>query len=76
MIGDGVTDMEARPPAVSVGIGFARKRKMTRDLLAQDLFIGFGGNVVRDKVRDGCDWFAKSFAELTEAFGEVDGGGY
>eukprot|EP00055_Hartaetosiga_balthica_P013006 m.65013 g.65013 ORF g.65013 m.65013 type:complete len:210 (-) comp8136_c0_seq1:114-743(-) len=30
MIGDGVTDMEAKPPA--------------------DLFIGFGGNVVRDKV--------------------------
>ncbi|EGD75247.1 phosphoserine phosphatase [Salpingoeca rosetta] len=45
MIGDGVTDMEARPPA--------------------DLFIGFGGNVVREKVQAGCDFFATDFDMLT-----------
>lgn len=41
MIGDGVTDMQARPPA--------------------DLFIGFGGVVVREKVQSGADWFVKDF---------------
>ncbi|EDQ90331.1 uncharacterized protein MONBRDRAFT_16456 [Monosiga brevicollis MX1] len=44
MIGDGATDMEARPPA--------------------DAFIGFGGNVVREKVKAGADWFISSFDEL------------
>ena len=31
-----------------------------------DGFIGFGGNVVRDIVRDNAPWFANSFYELTE----------
>eukprot|EP01135_Chromosphaera_perkinsii_P006559 Nk52_evm1s545 gene=Nk52_evmTU1s545 len=44
IIGDGVTDMEARPPA--------------------DLFIGFGGNVVREKVKAGADVFLTSFSEV------------
>jgi len=44
MIGDGATDMEARPPA--------------------SLFIGFGGNKVRDKVKAGADWFVMDFADL------------
>lgn len=44
MIGDGVTDLEACPPA--------------------NAFIGFGGNQVRDTVRDNCDWFVHSFKEL------------
>lgn len=44
MIGDGMTDLEACPPA--------------------DAFIGFGGNQVREAVRDGCDWFVYSFKEL------------
>lgn len=47
MVGDGVTDMEARPPA--------------------SLFIGFGGNVVRDAVRDKADWFVHDFATLSAA---------
>eukprot|EP00048_Salpingoeca_helianthica_P006576 m.100309 g.100309 ORF g.100309 m.100309 type:complete len:225 (+) comp14055_c0_seq1:83-757(+) len=47
MLGDGATDMEARPPA--------------------DLFIGFGGNVVRQAVRDGADWFVSSMTELQRA---------
>lgn len=42
MVGDGVTDLEARPPA--------------------DIMIGFGGVVVRPKVRDGADWFVTDFA--------------
>lgn len=41
MVGDGVTDMQARPPA--------------------DLFIGYGGIVEREKVRDGADWYLKNF---------------
>lgn len=44
MIGDGVTDLEAYPPA--------------------DAFIGFGGNQVRETVRDNSEWFVYSFKEL------------
>lgn len=44
MIGDGVTDLEACPPA--------------------DAFIGFGGNQVRETVRDNCDWFVYNFKDL------------
>lgn len=44
MVGDGVTDLEACPPA--------------------DAFIGFGGNQVRETVRDNSDWFVYSFKEL------------
>ncbi len=47
MIGDGVTDMEARPPA--------------------DAFIGYGGVVVREKVKAGADWFVTDFTELLRA---------
>ncbi|KAL6074820.1 phosphoserine phosphatase, variant 2 [Balamuthia mandrillaris] len=50
MIGDGVTDMEARPPA--------------------DLFVGFGGNVVREKVKQGADLFVMQFAELMALYQE------
>ena len=44
MIGDGATDMEARPPA--------------------DAFIGFGGIVVREKVKAGADWFVTDMKDL------------
>lgn len=47
MIGDGVTDLEACPPA--------------------DAFIGFGGNQIRETVRDNSDWFVHSFKELITA---------
>jgi len=47
MIGDGATDLEARPPA--------------------DAFIGYGGIVVREKVRAGADWFVTDFTELITA---------
>ncbi|KAI3415435.1 hypothetical protein GPALN_005043 [Globodera pallida] len=50
MIGDGGTDMEARPPA--------------------DLFIGFAGNQVREKVRQGSDWFVREFQTLTNVLEE------
>jgi phosphoserine phosphatase len=47
MVGDGATDLEARPPA--------------------DGFIGYGGIVVREKVKAGADWFVTDFAELIAA---------
>jgi phosphoserine phosphatase len=47
MVGDGATDLEARPPA--------------------DGFIGYGGIVVREKVKAGADWFVTDFAELITA---------
>jgi len=31
-----------------------------------DGFIGFGGNIIRDKVRDNSPWFVKSFSQLTD----------
>uniref|UniRef100_K3XBL2 phosphoserine phosphatase n=1 Tax=Globisporangium ultimum (strain ATCC 200006 / CBS 805.95 / DAOM BR144) TaxID=431595 RepID=K3XBL2_GLOUD len=45
MIGDGVTDLQARPPA--------------------DLFIGFGGIVTRQVVKENADWFVTDFTDLT-----------
>ena len=47
MIGDGVTDLEARPPA--------------------DMFIGYGGVVVRDRVKKEADWFVTDFNVLIDA---------
>jgi phosphoserine phosphatase len=47
MVGDGATDLEARPPA--------------------DGFIGYGGIVVREKVKAGADWFVTDFTELISA---------
>ncbi|XP_047569617.1 phosphoserine phosphatase isoform X3 [Lutra lutra] len=44
MIGDGITDMEACPPA--------------------DVFIGFGGNVIRQQVKDNAEWYITDFVEL------------
>lgn len=46
MVGDGATDMQAKPPA--------------------DAFIGFGGVVVREKVKAGADWFITDFNEVLE----------
>jgi len=46
MIGDGMTDLEAYPPA--------------------DLFIGFGGNKIRENVRRDAPWFITDFTELIE----------
>jgi phosphoserine phosphatase len=33
-----------------------------------DGFIGFGGNIIREKIRDNSPWFVKSFYELTDEF--------
>jgi len=52
MVGDGATDMETYSP---------------EDRTAADGFIGFGGNIVRDSVLRGSEWFADSFEELTRA---------
>ena len=32
----------------------------------QDTFIGFGGNVVREKVKAGAPWFVNSFQDLID----------
>ncbi len=50
MVGDGVTDMEARPPAA--------------------LFVGYGGVVARERVRQGADLFVTHFDELTALLGD------
>jgi len=47
MVGDGATDLEAKPPA--------------------DVFIGYGGIVVREKVKAQADWFVTDFGELIAA---------
>jgi hypothetical protein len=47
MIGDGVTDMQAKPPA--------------------ELFIGFGGVVVRQSVKEEADWFVTDFKDIVTA---------
>ena len=47
MVGDGATDLEARPPA--------------------DLFVGYGGVVVREKVKAGADIFVTDFGDLIAA---------
>ena len=52
MIGDGLTDFEAFPPA--------------------DLFIGFGGNKVRQNVLEKAPWFVYDFQELIDTL--KDGG--
>lgn len=35
-----------------------------------DAFIGYGGNIVRDKVQKGAKWFVTDFQELIDAFKE------
>ena len=47
MIGDGVTDLEARPPA--------------------KMMIGYGGVVVREKVKHNSDWFIEDWNDLIDA---------
>lgn len=34
--------------------------------LLQDTFIGFGGNVVREKVKAGAPWYVYNFQELID----------
>lgn len=46
MVGDGATDVEARPPATAV--------------------IGFGGNVVRESVKNDADWFVHDFDKMVQ----------
>jgi phosphoserine phosphatase len=50
MVGDGATDMQAKPPA--------------------DAFIGFGGVVVREPVKNGADWFITDFNDLLKVVNE------
>lgn len=48
MVGDGVTDMQAKPPA--------------------NLFIGFGGVVVRERVQQEADWYIQDFQVINLSF--------
>ncbi|XP_017784341.1 PREDICTED: phosphoserine phosphatase [Nicrophorus vespilloides] len=32
-----------------------------------DVFVGFGGNVIRENVRNKCNWYCTSFVDLAEA---------
>jgi len=52
MVGDGATDMETYS---------------ADDHCAADGFVGFGGNIVRDSVFRGAEWFVYKFDELTRA---------
>ena len=53
MIGDGATDLEARPPACC--------------------FIGYGGVVQRQKVKEGADWFITDWRQLMAVFQQEGG---
>ena len=50
MVGDGATDLQARPPA--------------------DMFIGFGGVVVREVVKNNADWFVVDFQEMIDLWSQ------
>lgn len=68
MIGDGTTDLEACPPAVSCYIFCGRAAIVYVSFYVhyQDAFIGYGGNVVRQKVKEGSTWFVTDFQELID----------
>ena len=53
LIGDGITDLEARPPA--------------------KLFIGYGGVVQREPVKENADWFVNHFDEISNVLDELNG---
>ena len=68
MIGDGYTDLEASPPAVSsysFTVGVTAKL-LNYNMYLQDTFIGFGGNVIRENVREQASWYVYHFHELIE----------
>jgi len=63
MVGDGATDMEARPPADAfVGFG-ARPCLLDPKANAR----APGGIVVRKAVQEGADWFVTDLHELADA---------
>jgi len=43
------------------------ERLVGRVARAQDAFIGFGGNQVRDRVKNEAKWFVMDFSELIDA---------
>ena len=61
MVGDGVTDLEARPPAdVFIGAEAAIEHCV-------DYFLtGYGGVTERERVRQGADFYVTDFATLIE----------
>lgn len=75
MIGDGITDMEACPPADAF-IGNFRKGILLffismKSLHVLDLLIGFGGNVEREVVKTNAGWFVTDFQDLINVLQDV-----
>ena len=52
MVGDGVTDLEARDDGSGDG--------------GADVFVGYGGVVERPAVRAGADWYVHDFGQMVE----------
>jgi phosphoserine phosphatase len=80
MIGDGATDLEACPPAVSVlsdcalmhlCFSYNQLRNTFAVFAFQSVFIGFGGNVVRPQVKERSLWYVTSFGELLKELEKI-----
>ncbi len=66
MIGDGMTDFESCPPAVSSYLFINKSLPFLSNFFSnlKNAFIGFGGNVVREKVKKNSAWYATNFQQL------------
>lgn len=76
MIGDGATDLEACPPAVSTRFKHSSSRFSSTFVQRtisppQSAFIGFGGNVVRSQVKERTLWYVTSFEELIKELEKI-----
>lgn len=79
MIGDGATDLEASPPAVSIHINNAENLPSLGAMVwwwtclfhPQSAFIGFGGNVTRQQVKEKSSWYVTSFGELLKELEKI-----
>ena len=63
MVGDGMTDYETCPPAVS---SFINSIYTFLIIILQDTFIGFGGNVERLSVKEVAPWYIYNMRELID----------
>lgn len=67
MVGDGATDLETCPPAVYLYFWGSYMVLIILSFgFSKDAFIGFGGNIVREKVKQNSLWFVQSFKELID----------
>lgn len=71
VIGDGMTDLEASPPAEAfIGKWRRRNDEGERSVKRNIIFSGYGGNVVREAVRSKAKWYITDFNELISAHRE------